>query len=242
MKFGNCAQCGDEFAKKRGAQQYCSKKCSIAARYSSLRSQQNTVDDAHAKTQVTRLCLQCGEEISRYWAKGRRINFKIYAARKFCAKICNQNYYLGRPAEVSLFEFLERLLEKKAADSKCWTIDKKYRDAHGYGRIPFQGKSHKAHRVAYLRAFGDFDKKLHVRHTCDNPPCCNPDHLILGTHADNMGDMAKRERSGRRKLSNAQRLQIKRLYAERGERIVDLATQFLVSRQTIHRLVKNVSV
>lgn len=54
-----------------------------------------------------------------------------------------------------------------------------------------------AHRVAYVVHHGltlaDIVGQV-VRHTCDNPPCCNPAHLVLGSHADNAADRQERQR------------------------------------------------
>lgn len=67
----------------------------------------------------------------------------------------------------------------------------------GYGRVRISGRSVGAHRVAYCEAHGlslkDIEGKV-VRHKCDNPPCINPEHLLLGTHADNMRDKVERNR------------------------------------------------
>lgn len=52
-----------------------------------------------------------------------------------------------------------------------------------------------AHRVAWLIAKGQIESNLFVLHKCDNPLCCNVDHLFLGTHQDNMDDMKRKGRS-----------------------------------------------
>jgi hypothetical protein len=57
------------------------------------------------------------------------------------------------------------------------------------------GSVWKAHRVAWTLANGPIPAGMHVLHTCDNPPCCNPGHLWLGTQADNMADMARKGRT-----------------------------------------------
>jgi hypothetical protein len=55
-----------------------------------------------------------------------------------------------------------------------------------------------AHRVAFVLANGPIDGQDHIRHTCDNPKCCNPSHLLRGTPADNVRDMMDRGRHVRR--------------------------------------------
>jgi len=65
----------------------------------------------------------------------------------------------------------------------------------GYGHVRYQGRSMRAHRLAFELAYGFAPGTEMVLHRCDNPPCCRPEHLFLGTHVDNMRDMRQKGRS-----------------------------------------------
>lgn len=81
----------------------------------------------------------------------------------------------------------------KSGKDSCWPW-KGAREFLGYGRFQSGGKRWKAHRYAYFLTHGPIKDGKCVCHHCDNPPCCNPDHLFLGTHQDNMADMFRKNR------------------------------------------------
>jgi len=58
----------------------------------------------------------------------------------------------------------------------------------GYGAVPAGGRIRRVHRLLWELMHGPLDDGLHVLHRCDNPPCIEPSHLWVGTHADNMAD------------------------------------------------------
>jgi hypothetical protein len=68
------------------------------------------------------------------------------------------------------------------------------KDKSGYGMFYANGKTYKAHRVAYFMNKGD-PSELCVCHSCDNPSCVNPSHLFLGTVQDNNQDRHNKGRS-----------------------------------------------
>ena len=66
----------------------------------------------------------------------------------------------------------------------------------GYGKIKIDGVTVVAHRLAWTLTVGPIPEGMCVCHTCDNPPCCNVNHLWLGTNAENMADKMAKGRYG----------------------------------------------
>ncbi len=87
------------------------------------------------------------------------------------------------------------------ADSKtgCWEWQRS-RNVAGYGVTMYNGKKWMAHRLS-AHLLMDVNKKTHFMdgdiccHKCDNPGCCNPEHLFIGSHSDNMRDMHNKRRN-----------------------------------------------
>jgi hypothetical protein len=82
--------------------------------------------------------------------------------------------------------------------NKCW-LWSKYKDICGYGKFVLGGKTYNSHRIAYMLANPNWNQTTYVCHKCDNPQCCNPNHLFAGTAKDNVID---RDKKGRGKLPN----------------------------------------
>lgn len=80
--------------------------------------------------------------------------------------------------------------------NECWEFTGAT-SGDGYGSVNLNGKTVGAHRIAWEAAHGPIPPGLHVLHKCDHPSCCNPGHLFLGTHADNMADRSRKGRTNR---------------------------------------------
>lgn len=89
---------------------------------------------------------------------------------------------------------MKQLWDRVDKTKDCWVWQGPV-TKRGYGRVYAIGKTWRAHRLAYHIIFGDIPKGMLVCHSCDNPPCCNPEHLFLGTNKDNSEDMVNKNRS-----------------------------------------------
>ena len=151
-----------------------------------------------------------------------------------------------------LTEIWERLPAKIKSQicrtESCW-LWTGHADEKGYGLFHPAGRNQRrVPRIVYEVAHDVvLSEDALVCHNCpdgDNPACCNPDHLFVGTHADNRADcvqkgrQAKGEMNGRAILTEADVAEIRRLYVPRKVSTHKLGKMFGVSGQTIHRVLK----
>lgn len=124
-------------------------------------------------------------------------------------------------------------------DSACW-IWTGHRDKDGYGTFTIRDRPYRCNRVAlFLGEASIFVSSNHALHRCDNPPCCNPDHLFPGTNRDNDADSVKKGRRNRgesrhnSKLTAEQVIEIRRRHSLGGVLQRDLAVEYRVDQTLI---------
>lgn len=141
-------------------------------------------------------------------------------------------------------DFVQRFWDKveKSEPDQCWLWTASV-EGGGYGqiKIPKTRQQTKAHRVSWMIHYGDIPDGFMVLHRCDVRRCVNPDHLFLGTCADNLEDMAAKgrhlygEKNARHRLTEAE---VHRIFDLRyqGKVIREIASEFGVGAMTVHRI------
>ena len=116
--------------------------------------------------------------------------------------------------------------------NQCWNWTGKL-NKKGYGRFRFNGVTWLAHRYSYAKLKGKIGG-MYVLHNCDNPSCINPNHLKLGTAADNAKDAASKDRMSK-KLSHKDVKKILQL-KKQGMNMKDITKLFNVEYSMISRI------
>jgi hypothetical protein len=187
----------------------------------------NCLHKSLIKPKTGRYCDECGA-------------YYIGQGKYFCSRKCSDKRYSRNKKE----RFMSNVIVLDIQE--CWDWSGSMRG--GYGLFHFNGNPFIASRVAWELAYGEIPKNICVLHKCDRPICCNPNHLFLGTPADNMHDMARKgrasrlpgEKNGEAILTGEQVKEIRLLW-KRGRSIASLARQFGMSETQTGRVVHNES-
>jgi len=179
------------------------------------------------------------------------LDYRAKAGKAICCSLQCSNKYRKIPAKERFLRFVPM---DKPVDA-CWIwLGATY--SNGYGNF-FDGTGHAlAHRFAWELNFGPIPPEMHCCHKCDVRACVNPNHLFIGSRADNMRDMVIKHRSasGERhyshtnpasvlrgehapgaKLTNAQAQEI-RVLSKAGGKGIDIAAMYGVLPSTISNI------
>jgi hypothetical protein len=204
-----CHYCAQSFAPqpnavKNGDGRFCSRQHGAATR----------------KNQVECVCAYCHKTFPAI------VSVVAKGGAQHCSEQCKWNH----EAREQLAHFWSHVDQSRGHDA-CWPwIGSTFKDRDGYGQFFLCGKNYRAHRIAFMLVKGPLQDDDQSLHRCDNPPCCNPQHLFKGTNLDNIRDRdakgrqatgdhtpyerrARGERSGTAKLTEAT---ARELYALKG--------------------------
>ena len=148
-------------------------------------------------------------------------------------------------------------VDSSQGESECW-LWMGSMGSGGYGQVRVSKRLLRTHRVAWELTNGSIPDGKVVCHRCDNPRCCNPHHLFLGSQQENVADMiskgrnastieiiknstharAKGEQNSQAKLTEDEVIRIRRRWTQGGITKKELASQFGVSDVLIFKIVR----
>lgn len=175
-------------------------------------------------------CVNCGQSFSR----------PPYRQWLYCGRACALERIArnrSTPVEKRFWPKVDKTDgHGPAGDCWIWTAST---DIYGYGIVGVGGRNKGAHRASWEIHNGPIPEGLKVLHHCDNPPCVRPNHLFLGTQKDNMDDMNAKGRRGKgpAKLTVAQALEIRQLYATGKFSCYRLSLRYGVCRSAVSHVV-----
>lgn len=185
-------------------------------------------------------CRACYAEVNKAWAQANRDRRRELGRKHEMAR--RRRNGIG-PRTIRSVE--ERLTAKLVREGDC-LIFTGTRNPDGYGLIATPDGARSAHRIAYTLWVGEIPDDTYVLHSCDNPPCCNHEHLFLGTQADNVKDMEAKGRRrnasgsghGNTSLTEADVREIRHRYATGGVTQKTLADEFGMTQAGINHIIR----
>lgn len=182
-----------------------------------------------------------------------------YCQKHYKRLINNGSPHIIKNEDTRFVSPVDRIMARVVKDKKtgCWNFTGRLQGGYGYVRV--NNRFTRTHRIIFEHHNGKIPEGMLVCHSCDNPKCCNPEHLWLGTHNDNMNDMTNKDRGvylygekhSQHKLKEKDVLMIRKLYNKYSKddkhnknnwcTIEFLAKEFNMSYCAIRSIIKNVT-
>lgn len=179
--------------------------------------------------------------------------FTVHFGKGYCQKHWKRLVKNGDPEKYGKFERVSGNMTKRIMarvkvneQTDCWEWQG-YKCKKGYGRITISsGKYVLVHRYMYEHCVGKIPDGLFVCHSCDNPKCCNPEHLWVGTDSDNQQDSIEKgrknapcgEKHWKSKITNKERKLIVKEYTLGNVGTRALAKKLGISRGMVMTAIK----
>lgn len=184
------------------------------------------------KNTEKRICAVCGDEFS-----------PMSTIAKWCSTKCYQllKKYGGPKPEYSITRI--PTITKHIAppnDRGCWEWQGTVNPTTGYGSVVWEDKRISIHRLVWRIVFGEIPSGVFVCHTCDQPACCNPYHLFIGTARDNARDRDLKGRGHASTFLNKTQIDTIRTFYNSPADCQWLAKSFGVHPKTIYKIGKGV--
>jgi hypothetical protein len=157
-------------------------------------------------------------------------------------------------SDASALQAIQKMLDRVRVDENGCFLWQLQCDRDGYGYYPANGKTSRAHRVAYELFRRPIPDGMFVCHHCDVPSCVNPAHLFLGTPKDNTADALRKGRMRgnttthfrgmehpRTTIPDETVTEVRCAYATGNYSLRQLGRQFGISTSQVHRIVKRQS-
>src|ERR1700679_377936 len=140
-------------------------------------------------------------------------------------------------------------VDSSGGTDSCWPWQKSCDQSMGYGFAWDGKKLQRAHRYAWTLTNGPIPDGIDVLHECDNPPCCNPKHLFLGTDLENRLDciskgrakFARGEATNHAKITAKQALEIRTLWESGGISQQKIGDMFGINQRAVSKIVLRLS-
>jgi hypothetical protein len=163
--------------------------------------------------------------------------------------VCSNHFKNKIPTDKESLKKLElKIKENVTKDKNGCLVWNGYKDKNGYGKTTIASRSVAVHRIVYAINYDDFDQSLLICHKCDNPACCKPSHLFMGTHKDNERDKIKKGRRNNlngskhpfSKINEKMVNEIRSRYKS-GAKLTELSDEFNLTQGHVHKIVKGIS-